>query len=69
LLIWIAIVLNLSAFDEQGIIWTHVKPVHGLAQKALFAAWFGWCAIVGTVLFQQAENWARKKGTAAARAG
>jgi hypothetical membrane protein len=31
------------------------KPVHGLAQRALFAAWFGSCAVLGTLLFMQ--NW------------
>jgi hypothetical protein len=34
-----------------------VKPAHGLAQRALFAAWFGWCAIVGILLFQ--SKWQR----------
>jgi hypothetical membrane protein len=51
-LIWVAIVLNLSSLDRQGLIWAYVKPVHGLAQRALFAAWFGWCAVVGILLFQ-----------------
>jgi len=37
-LIWGAIALNLSSFDSQGPIWAYVKPVHGLAQRALFAA-------------------------------
>jgi len=51
-LIWCAIGLNLSSLDRQGILWTHVKPVFGLAQRALFAAWFGWCAVVGILLFK-----------------
>jgi len=50
-LIWGAIALNLSAFDAP--VWAYVKPVHGLAQRALFAAWFGWCAVVGILLFQR----------------
>jgi hypothetical protein len=37
-----------------------VKPVNGLAQRALFAAWFGWCAVVGLLLFQ--EKWQRPSG-------
>ncbi len=36
-------------------VWVYVKPVHGLAQRALFAAWFGWCAVVGILLFNR--NW------------
>jgi hypothetical protein len=50
-LIWLAIALNLSS--SVPAIWVHVKPVHGLAQRALFAAWFAWCAIVGLLLFQR----------------
>lgn len=49
LLIWGAIALNLSPFVAP--VWVYVKPVHGLVQRALFAAWFGWCAIAGILLF------------------
>jgi hypothetical membrane protein len=49
----VAIALNLSSFDRQGLIWAYVKPVQGLAQRALFAAWFGWAAAVGLLLFQK----------------
>ena len=52
-LICIAIAANLSSFDRGGVIWPYMKPVYGLAQRALFAAWFGWCAVVGLVLFQR----------------
>jgi hypothetical membrane protein len=58
--ICIAIALNLSSLDRQGPVWAYVKPVHGLAQRALFAAWFGWCAVVGLLLFQ--EKWQRPSG-------
>jgi hypothetical membrane protein len=54
-LIWAAIVLNLSPFAAP--VWAYVKPVHGLAQRALFAAWFGWCAVLGILLFNR--NWQR----------
>ena len=37
---WIAIGLNLSGMDPHGPVWAYVKPVYGLAQRALFAAWF-----------------------------
>jgi len=55
-LVWGAIILNLSSLDRQGVIWAYVKPVHGLAQRSLFAAWFGWCAVVGILLFQRARG-------------
>ena len=50
-LIWGAIALNLTPFAAH--LWAYVKPVHGLAQRALFAAWFGWCAVLGTLLFRR----------------
>lgn len=53
LLIWGAIALNLSPFVAP--VWAYVKPFHGLAQRTLFAAWFGWCAVAGILLFQR--NW------------
>lgn len=53
LLIWLAIALNLSPTVPS--IWVHLKPVHGLLQRALFATWFGWCALVG-VLFVRLES-------------
>lgn len=48
-IIWGAIVLNLTSLAAP--IWAYVKPIHGLAQRALFAGWFGWCALVGLLLF------------------
>jgi hypothetical membrane protein len=60
LLICIAIAVNLSSLYRQGPVWAYVKPVNGLAQRALFAAWFGWCAVVGLLLFQ--EKWQRPSG-------
>jgi hypothetical protein len=52
--IWGAIALNLTSFAAP--VWVYVKPVHGLAQRALFAAWFGWCAVVGVLLFQRTRH-------------
>jgi len=52
-LICIAIALNLSSLDRQGLVWPYVKPIYGLVQRALFAAWFGCCAVVGLFLFQR----------------
>lgn len=55
-IIWIAIALNLSSLNSQSLLWAYVKPVHGLVQRALFLAWFGWCATVGMLMW----GWARK---------
>ena len=60
-LIWVAILLNLSSLDRQGLIWAYVKPVYGLAQRTLFLAWFGWCAVVGILLFQHARSIEREE--------
>jgi hypothetical membrane protein len=60
-LIWGAIALNLSSLDRQGLIWAYVKPVHGLAQRAIFAAWFGWCAVLGVLLFQRTRSIGREE--------
>src|ERR1700689_2104729 len=42
-LIWVSIALNLVSFDRHSALWAEVKPVYGLMQRSLFAAWFGWC--------------------------
>jgi hypothetical protein len=49
-LVWIAIALNISSLDRQGVIWTHLKPVYGIVQRSLFATWFVWCAGAGLLL-------------------
>lgn len=54
-LVCFALALNLSSLDRDGIAWTYVKPLNGLAQRALFAAWFGWCAVVGWLLFRESR--------------
>ena len=50
LLVWVAIVLNLSSLDRSGALWASMKPVYGVVQRSLFAAWFGWCAVTGLML-------------------
>jgi hypothetical protein len=52
----VAVALNLSSLDRQGLVWAYVKPVQGLAQRALFAAWFGWSAVIGVFLFQRTRS-------------
>jgi hypothetical membrane protein len=49
-LVWVAIGLNLATLDRDGALWAFEKPFYGLVQRALFAAWFGWCAGVGLLL-------------------
>lgn len=48
-LIWIALALNLSTLDRQGALFLRLQPVFGLVQRSLFAAWFGWCAVIGVI--------------------
>jgi hypothetical protein len=51
-LIWISIALNLVSLDRHSALWAEMKPVYGLIQRSLFAAWFGWCAGIGLLLRQ-----------------
>ena len=52
-LIWISIALNLTSLDRHSALWTEMKPVYGLIQRSLFAAWFGWCALLGVLLWRR----------------
>jgi hypothetical membrane protein len=52
-LIWLSIALNLSSFDRHSALWTDMKPVYGLIQRSLFAAWFCWCALLGLLLWRR----------------
>ena len=52
-LVWVAIVLNLATLDRQGALFTLERPFYGLVQRALFLAWFGWCAIAGVMLLRR----------------
>jgi hypothetical membrane protein len=51
--VWIALGLNMSAMDRHGSLWAFVKPEYGLVQRALFAVWFAWLAVVGLMLLQR----------------
>ena len=53
-LILVAIALNLASFVSS--IWIYLKPYHGLLQRALFAAWFGWCALAGLLLYWRGRD-------------
>lgn len=52
ILVWVAIALNLSSLDRHGAIWEILRPRYGLVQRALFAVWFGWCAIIGVMFWR-----------------
>jgi hypothetical membrane protein len=52
ILIWVAIALNMSSLDRHGAIWEFLQPGYGLVQRSLFAVWFGWCAIIGVMLWR-----------------
>ena len=51
-LIWISIALNLVSLDRHSALWTEMKPIYGLIQRSLFAAFFCWCAGIGLLLRQ-----------------
>src|ERR1700733_8212977 len=53
-LVWIALGLNMIPMFGKSEIWAVLHPFYGLAQRSLFAAWFGWGAVVGVMLFQSA---------------
>jgi len=53
LVVWIALALNLTSLARSGAIWDAVGPIYGLVQRALFAAWFGWCAVLGVELWRR----------------
>jgi hypothetical protein len=38
---------------RHGFIWAAMRPMYGLVQRSLFAAWFGWCAGIGLMLWQR----------------
>jgi len=40
-MVWLAILLNLSSLDRHSAVFAAIAPVYGLIQRALFAAWFG----------------------------
>ena len=50
--LWVAIAMNMSSLDRHGALWEFLKPGYGLVQRALFAVWFAWCAILGVMLWR-----------------
>jgi hypothetical protein len=45
-------------WPDSGLVMA-VIPVYGLVQRSLFLVWFGWCAIVGVLLWRRAREIAR----------
>lgn len=52
IVLWLAIIANLAVFDRNGAIWTYERSVYGVIQRALFAAYFCWCAGTGLWLYR-----------------
>ena len=55
----LALVTNLAVLDRGGDLWTRIQPFYGIAQRALFATWFLWCAGYAVLLMRvhpQADN-------------
>ena len=51
--VWVAILANLSTLDRGGAVFTVIRPFYGLVQRSLFAAWFAWCAGLGVILWRR----------------
>jgi hypothetical membrane protein len=52
-LVWIALALNLGMIDQRGDVRAYLHPVFGVVQRSLFAAAFGWIAVIGVMLFRR----------------
>jgi hypothetical membrane protein len=55
-LVWMSVGLNMTSMDRHGALWGLVGPRFGLVQRALFASWFGWCAVLGILEFLSARS-------------
>lgn len=49
-LVWIVMGLNMSGLAPRSELWALVKPMIGIAQRALFGSWFGWIAVIGVMM-------------------
>ena len=49
-LVWICMGLNMAGLAPHSRLWAMVGPVIGIAQRALFASWFGWLVAAGLLL-------------------
>ena len=55
-IVWLTILLNLTTFHRYGTLWADVKPIYGLLQRSLFAAWFAWCIGAALLLRKQTTS-------------
>lgn len=55
-IVWAAILMNLSTLDPHGALWLYERPFYGLVQRALFAVWFAWCTVAGILLFNASRT-------------
>ncbi|HEY3813004.1 MAG TPA: DUF998 domain-containing protein [Caulobacteraceae bacterium] len=55
-LLWVSMGLNLAGLAPDSDLWKHIKPVYGLAQRALFGSFFLWCAAAGPMLARLARG-------------
>jgi len=55
-LVLAAVAVNLAYSFSDAPVWDHLKPVYGLVQRSLFAAWFAWAALAGAMLAGEARR-------------
>jgi hypothetical membrane protein len=55
--VWIVVIINLPILDRQGSAYALIRPTYGLVQRALFASWFTWCALLGILLFRDRDTY------------
>lgn len=51
-LLWISMGLNMSTMSPNSWLAMTVMPVYGLVQRSLFLVWFGWCTVIGFLLWR-----------------
>lgn len=55
-LVWVCMGLNMAGLAPDSRLWAMVRPVIGIAQRALFASWFGWLVAAGLLLRRLAPS-------------
>lgn len=55
-LVLAAVAVNLAYSFSDAPVWNQLKPVYGLVQRSLFAAWFGWAALAGALAAGEARG-------------
>jgi hypothetical protein len=52
-LLWVSMGLNMSTMSPHSSVAMAVMPIYGLVQRSLFLVWFGWCAVMGVLLWRR----------------